>query len=540
MFYVFFPTAFFAFGRIVLITQQSIMAGDTSKRRSTCVVGGKTIAVLFIVGLLLAVAGISLFFVMDGVIQNKIDEKLVLKPGTEVSKQWQDPAVPIYMQFFMFDIANPIEAMQGERPYLVQKGPYSYREHRPKKNITWNSRTVTYNEKMSYIFDAKTSCDSCDPFTDIVTTVNIPLVTLSEAVAKSSSIERNFVSAVFAGFKETLFTPRRVHDLLWGYPDPIFEEYNKLRKDLPPFLRKKFPKINPIIALQQNNSFDGVTSVSTGESDINSLVHVKSWKGQTKLKVWNTPYANMLNGTDGSQFAPGTNPDDTLYVFVDQLCRSLYLTHDSKIEVQGIEALQFSVPAEAFQNGTLNPDNIGFCTSKCYPSGILDIGVCQPPSPVAIPLFASAPHFYLGAKSLLEAVDGLSPNKEEHETVLNVEPHTGISVKSSKRLQINVKIEHVDLISQTGNIPKMFLPVFYINETATIDKASADKLKSEVLSKFVIVHGIELGLVLLGSLLIIIAFILLILRIVHKRKLKKVREMLQINEDSERQPLLSS
>lgn len=516
------------------------MAAGTSSRGKPCVVGSKKIAVLFIVGILLVAAGVSLFFVMDGVIQNKINEKLVLKPGTEASKQWEDPAVPIYLQFFMFDIANPIETMQGERPYLVQKGPYSYREQRPKKNISWNSKTVTYNEKMSFIFDAETSCDSCDPFTDTVFTVNIPLVTLSEAVAKASSIERNFVSAVFAGFHETLFTRRRVHDLIWGYPDPIFMEYNKLRKKLPPFFQKKLPEINPIIALQQNNTFDGITSVSTGESDINSLVHILSWKEQTKLKVWSTSYANMLNGTDGSQFAPGTSSDDTLYVFVNQLCRSLYLTYDSKIEVQGIDALQFRVPAKAFQNGTLNPDNKGFCTSKCYPSGILDIGVCQPPSPVGIPLFVSAPHFYMGAKSLLKAVDGLSPNKEEHGTVLNVEPHTGISIKSSKRLQINVKIEHVDLIPQTGKVKKMFLPIFYINETATIDKASADKLKSEVLSKFTIVHGIELGLVLLGALLIISAFILLIIRVVHNKKRKKARQMLLVNEESERQPLLFS
>ena len=112
-----------------------------------------------------------------------------------------------------------------------------------------------------------------------------------------------------------------------------------------------------------------------------------------------------------------------------------------------------------------------------------------------------------------------------------MEPHTGVSVKVTKRSQMNVKIEHVDLIPQTGKIKKMFLPVFYINETATIDKASADKLKSEVLSKFTIVHGIKLGLVLLGALLIVIAFILLIIRTAHNRKRKKARKM--INEDSE-------
>ena len=518
------------------------MARDDESTGGSCIVGGKKIAVLFTVGILLAVAGVTLYFVMDGVIQSKINEKLVLKPDTEVTKQWQDPSVPIYLQFFVFDVVNPMEARQGKRPYLNQKGPYSYREHRPKKNITWNSNTdsVTYNEKMSFVFDAETSCDSCDPFTDTVTTVNIPLVTLAEAAENWPPLVRAFFAALFERFSEKLFTPRRVHDLLWGYPDPIFEEYNNLRKDVLPFIQKYLPEISPIIALQQNNSFDGVTSVFTGENDIDKLVQWLDWKGLMELKVWNSRYANMINGTDGSQFAPEISTDDTLFVFVTQLCRSLYLTYVSNFEIQGIDALQFSVPAEAFLNATLNPDNKGFCTTKCYPSGILDVGVCQPPSPVAIPLFVSAPHFYLGDKSLLEPVDGLSPNKEEHGTFLNVEPHTGISVKSSKRLQINVKVEPVGSISQTTGIRKMFFPVLYINETATIDKASADKLKSEVLSIFTIVHGVELGLVLLGALLIIIASIMLVARVMHNRKLKKLRLLILVNDDSERRPLLSS
>lgn len=511
---------------------------EDATKGGRCVVGCKKIAVLLTVGVLLVVAGIVLYFEMDRVIQKKINETLVLKPGTDVTKQWVDPSVPIYLQFYIFDVSNPMEAKQGQRPYLVQKGPYSYREHRPKKNITWNSNTasVTYNELMSFVFDAETSCDSCDPFSDSVTTVNIPLVTLAEAAGKLPTLVRDAISVIFEGFNEKLFTPRRVQDLLWGYPDPIFQEYNNLRKDLPGFLQEFLPEISPIIALQQNNTFDGVTSVFTGEGDISKVVQWLDWEGMMELKVWKSRYANMINGTDGSQFAPGTSSDDTLYVFVTQLCRALYLTHVSKIDVHGIEALQFTVPKKAFLNATLNPDNKGFCTTKCYPSGILDIGVCQPPSPIPIPLFVSAPHFYLGDKSLLKPVDGLSPNQEDHGTFLNVEPHTGVSVKSSKRLQINVKVEPVDGISQTSGIKTMFFPVMYINETATIDSASAEKLKSEVLSKFTIVHAIELGLVLLGALLILVATIMLIIRVVHRRK--QSRQMFLINGDSETSPLL--
>lgn len=259
----------------------------------------------------------------------------------------------------------------------------------------------------------------------------------------------------------------------------------------------------------------------------------------TELQVWKTRYANMINGTDGSQFAPGVSTDDTLYVFVTQLCRALYLTHITKTDVHGIEALQFTIPAKAFMNATANPDNEGFCTTKCYPSGILDVGVCQPPSPIAIPLFASAPHFYLGDESLRKPLDGLSPNEADHSTFLSVEPHTGISLKSSKRLQINVKVEPVDGISQTTGIQSMFFPVFYINETATIDSTTAEKLKSQVLSKFTLVHAIELGLVSLGGVLIIIALTLFVVRSLYLKKMRRQMLIGLINRSSETSPLLS-
>ena len=137
-------------------------------------------------------------------------------------------------------------------------------------------------------------------------------------------------------------------------------------------------------------------------------------------------------------------------------------------------------------------------------------------------------------------MEGLSPNREEHGTFLNIEPHTGISVKSSKRLQINTKVEAVEWISQTSGINTMFFPIMFINETATLDSASAKKLKSEVLEKFTIVHGIELGLVILGALLIVIASVMLTARIVRNRNSKKVKRMLRVNaEPTETSPLLS-
>lgn len=40
---------------------------------------------------------------------------------------WQDPPIPIYMQFYMFNLTNPEEVKDGGVPAVLQKGPYTYR-----------------------------------------------------------------------------------------------------------------------------------------------------------------------------------------------------------------------------------------------------------------------------------------------------------------------------------------------------------------------------------------------------------------------------
>lgn len=518
---------------------------NTKKKggKCCCVIGWKTIAFLCLLGILLVATSVTLYEtkVIDRYIQRKINEKLVLGPCSEGYAQWQNPSVPIYMQFFFFDVMNPDEVRHGGRPYVVQRGPFSYREHRQKKNISWNdsAASVTYNQEMYFVYDPTTSCPSCDPHEFEVTSVNIPLVTLAEAMRNLPfPVKEAIAIFVLQQFKENFFMKRKVHDLIWGYKDPLFAEYAKFKKDLPKIIQKDLPDISPIIALQKNNTFDGVTSVSTGAKDIRNLVQWQAWKGQQKLIVWNSSYANMINGTDGSEFSPDTSPDDTLYVFVTELCRSLRLTHAANTKIQGINALQFTVPEEEFLSGTVNPNNRGFCVGRCYPSGILDIGVCQPPSPVKIPLFISAPHFYLGDPSLYKEIGGLSPNKEAHGTFLNVEPHTGISVKSSKRLQVNVKVEAIKGIVETTGIRSMFFPVMFVNESATLDSTSADKLKREVLLMFTIVHALELAMVILGGLLVFTGIVLWIRRIRFNQKQKQLKLISVVNGSSEESPLL--
>lgn len=513
-------------------------------KHETCIVGGKSVAVLFTVGVILVMAGGTFYPLIDRAIQDKIDEKLVLKPDSSGYAAWKapgkEPSVPIYMQFFVFDVVNFEEVRKGQKPLVEQKGPYSYREYREKQNITWDGKnsTVSYNERTWFVFDPSTSCGTCDPANDYVHTVNLPLITLAEMTKKYKDIFkwRLLVSLLFDAFKEKLFSRRKVNDLLWGYPDPILQEYlDFIEKHHLNFL----PKMNPYIALQPNNSFSGWTQVHTGAHSISELEAWTEWKGKSDVGVWKTPYGNMINGTDGTQFAPGTSSLDTLYVFVTNLCRSLYLTYQTSVKVQGISALKYTTPAKLFLNATLNEDNEAFCPHGCYPSGILDVSVCQD-SPISLPVFVSAPHFYLGDQALVEAVDGLSPNPEDHATFLSVEPHTGLPIHSMKRLQINALIEPVKDITETEGIPKLFLPIIYINETAKIDSSTGKLLQEKVLRPLTIVHSVEFALMCLGGLLVLVAFICLVRVIVRNRKLSKIRQILLAQSTEERKPLLAN
>ena len=54
-------------------------------------------------------------------------QQVILKEGNVLYDTWKDLPIPIYMQFYMFDVMNPDEVLAGGKPYLRQVGPYTYR-----------------------------------------------------------------------------------------------------------------------------------------------------------------------------------------------------------------------------------------------------------------------------------------------------------------------------------------------------------------------------------------------------------------------------
>jgi len=68
-------------------------------------------------------------------------------------------------------------------------------------------------------------------------------------------------------------------------------------------------------------------------------------------------------------------------IFSTDICRSLPLTYEKDVEVQGIKGYRFTVPKKALEGPTTNPDNRCYCLQQnvtdCILSGAFDVSVCR-------------------------------------------------------------------------------------------------------------------------------------------------------------------
>lgn len=506
------------------------------KRKQCCCLRLKTTLILVsFLGVCLITLGIVLAPIVDKIFQDEIDKNLILHPDSPTFDAWRQATIPIHANYYFFDVLNVEEVKQGKKPYVEQRGPYSYIAHTKKINITWDNEngTVTYDEKSWYVFNPNLSCSTCDPFIDKVTTVNIPLVAMAEMLKTFPDyLHWKHWLTLLLKYSEPLFITHKVHDLLWGYKDPLLDELQRFR-DEHPLLKPFIPKIDSTVLLQPNNTFQGLTTIYTGAKDIHLVEAWKRWKGKETFGLWLTKFANMINGTDGRQFAPQVTKTDTIYFVVCQLCRSLYVTYDHQRQIQDIDVYRFVIPPKLFLNGTENPDNAAFYPQGFLPTGILDPRRCQGgKGNSTATVFISAPHFYLGDPSLVDSVIGLKPNKEKHELLFDIEPHLGVPISNYIRLQVNVFIEPIQDVIETSGIPNVYMPMMWFEEHGELD-SDTTALFRKLLMTMEIIHYVEIALICIGGLLLLTVIV-----IVYRVKKRKKRLSCCCYITEEQQPLV--
>ncbi|KAM5170206.1 platelet glycoprotein 4-like [Mantella aurantiaca] len=443
-----------------------------------------------VVGGLLVILGGVLFPVGNLIIKGEINTEAVIEEGTIAYENWITPGSPVYRSFWIFNVTNPDEVLNKGIPNLEQKGPYTYLvRHVPKSNVTQNENyTVSFNQPNEAIFQREMSIG---PDEDTYTVLNLAVAAAPGMITGVDEV----LNLAIKSSNSSLFQVRSVKEILWGYRDPFLEK-------IPNFI---IADKNTGVFYPYNGTSDGPYTIYNGKKDISRVAMITKYKGESTLPYWNDDYCDMINGTDAASFPPFVDKKKALYFFSSEICRSIYGEFEKEYTLKGIKLYRFVVPSNALASPTVNPDNHCYCavdlveiSKNCTAAGVLDLRACQGGKPI----FLSLPHFLYGSDHLLEKVNGLKPNKEEHETFLDVEPITGFTMHFAKRLQVNVMFQPTDKIEILSNIRSEFVfPVLWLNETALIDDKSADRFKSSVTEPMKVLEVLQIVLLCVGSVL---------------------------------------
>ncbi|RUS80598.1 hypothetical protein EGW08_011653 [Elysia chlorotica] len=465
------------------------------------------LTVLGIVGMVLAIVGGIMFPVVDHYIKEQVKQRVVISNTSETYEIWQDIPVPVYMQFYIFDIGNPDEVKKGKTPFLEQIGPFTYREYRTKYDIVWNANsTVTYKQNRTFLFVPEMSVASEEMK---ITTINPLIATVAQNLQFLNGALKTVLSLALSAMNEDIIMTRPVHEILWGYDDPALSFLNKIRP-------KDFPMVKIGYFIRKNYTFDGVYTVDTGNADIHKLGFITDFNGEDHVDIWTTSWANMVNGTDGTLGPPFRFDAEVSPVFVSDICRSIKGIYKKDVETpQGIRLRRFGGDRRDMLNATENPDNIGFCTpqTNCLPTGLLNSTLCQEPvDGFQLPVVFSFPHFLYGDPTIQKSVVGLNPVEEEHQTVLDQEPWTGLVLQVAKRLQLNMYVKKVPNIGQTHDIQTLYFPIFWLNESSVVDDHWANKLKSDLFEPMRYAKVAKISLIVVGGVMVLACTIVFLVR----------------------------
>ncbi|TNN60153.1 Lysosome membrane protein 2 [Liparis tanakae] len=413
-------------------------------RRSCAIYAtGIVCAHLLIVGIALVVAQ-----VFQTMIHSRLKKEITLTEKSQMFESWKNPPPPVYMEYYFFNVTNPEVFLAGGKAALKQIGPYTYREYRPRENVTFlenGTKLYALNPK-TFVFVPEKSAGN--PEVDIVRTVNIPFVAIMSELNSYSFFLRTLVSMYINSLGVEVFMSRTVHEVLWGFKDPLLTKVHSMK-----------PEVDEHFGLmwKKNGTHEGEFVFHTGEENYMDFGKIDTWNGMREMSWWSSNQSNMINGTDGAVFHPLIHRNELLYIFAADLCR------------------------------------YGHVLRRW-------LYICAP-------IVVSFPHFYQADPKYINAVDGLNPNKEEHETYLDLQPTTGVPIRACKRAQLNIILKRVQGFPKTKFINETIFPIMFVNETATVDDESAAQMRTMLLI-VTLVSNFPLLIVGMGIILLLVLVVL--------------------------------
>ncbi|XP_076655822.1 protein croquemort [Halictus rubicundus] len=496
---------------------------------------------LGLLGLLLIITGTCLYFFWPVIFHHILQTEMPLSPTSKSFEVWNDTSTlpPMYLKIRFFNWTNPHELrVKGKKPILEEVGPYVFREIRQKADVAFHpeNNTVSYfYRRWWYFVPELTNGSLSDPIVQLDTVA----LSAKHKVRYRDEIMQGTLSFLLSS--SSVHTTKTVDELLFtGYDDSLIKlgRLATVGEDIPPF-----DKFGWFYMRNGSTMFDGHFNMDTGAADISQFGVLKKWNNKDTTGFFKSP-CNVVEGSAG-EFWPPYRRKDEIVLFSGDLCRPLtfeYAESSFHSDVEGYryilsektlgnntrrryphEQAKFFEPttttedffeAEHSSEVTDSPDedpdvvNIGncYCNGRCTPVGMMNVSSCR----YGAPVFASLPHFHRADPSLRESVIGLNPDEDKHDFSITLEPTTGIPLKVSAMLQVNVLLEPSKTVSLYKEVPTIYFPVLWFTLEVEATDMFVDDLKT-LLSLPDVFRYIGAILVLVGSLTIFTVALLYLL-----------------------------
>eukprot|EP00013_Stygamoeba_regulata_P026779 CAMPEP_0177651490 /NCGR_PEP_ID=MMETSP0447-20121125/12581_1 /TAXON_ID=0 /ORGANISM="Stygamoeba regulata, Strain BSH-02190019" /LENGTH=502 /DNA_ID=CAMNT_0019154585 /DNA_START=43 /DNA_END=1551 /DNA_ORIENTATION=- len=489
--------------------------------------------ILAILGLVLIAMGIAGPFIINDAKNDQIDDQVRLdNTDSDIFKAWKSNLKPddikVSFKIYAYNITNLDEVMEGAKPHLDEIGPYVFYEYWDFIDLHLNkssSEASTY--RWEYMIFQPDLSPGLDPFNDVIVTASLPYAGVKANLSPADNWLTNLAFSTLASVEGVRpFHTISPAGLVFGEDSPFLEFVKRFKPDTDPVVKIQSNQTSPEAAREELGAPD---VYDMGERDIKDTRQYIKWKGVSDLSIWGSAEANHIKGTDGKCFHPHISRDEDLMVFEDDLNRHATVIYQEDVEVRGIKAYRYVIDPKEILNTTYNPANAAYYMD--LPTGVMNVSAANQGAPI----FVSKPHFLDGDLDYyLNQVSGLSPpNRTLHDTTLDVEPQTGITLNAAKRLQINLQMGPVMLLAP--KLRDVYLPIVWVEESALVDEKSANDLKKNfntvsdvVLASRIVGYG-------LGGLLLVAAVVLLVVYMLRRR-----RQAVYDNYDEARGELITS
>ncbi|XP_017010377.2 scavenger receptor class B member 1 [Drosophila takahashii] len=357
---------------------------------------------------------------------------------------------------YVFNVTNAEEFRSGRDSKLkVQEiGPIVYRIVGFNDILERNATNVKYRKHRYRVVEFLPE-ESVAPDVlnwTITSTNNVILGTAAKLKKTLPIAALGFDAALMM---EDIFVTESVYYFLWEFTRPLLQSISRVSN------------IKPNVAVLFNalKEKEEVYTVKIGpEQGIENFFRIERLNDEIIIREQrphmrrydsdSCPF-NVTGALDNSLFPPFVQPDTPLDIVAIESCRVLPLTYQRRERYSGLDTFRYTL----LQANQTPPGCLDTSYGVKLHDGMFDVSQCVIND---APSAFSMPHFYGSSYNWSEHYEGYTPNAEDHEPYILLEPVTGIPVTEKYRFQSNIPIPDLRGFSnRLKRFSNMMIPSFW-------------------------------------------------------------------------------